>query len=337
MYIGNTCSSATTEDSFPASLAITEGEAIYDYCWYPYMSASDPVSCVFATTTRDHPIHLWDTTIGQLPCTYQAYDNMDDITAAFSISYVGRIRTTYIDEFNEPEHTSYNVGTNFGRDNKKIARGTYTNEITIRKRYVSAITPRSGTSSIKDYMYQKKLHEPLAKDKPTGMKAEDWTLLDRHALGAVRLLLAKNVAYNVVNEKTTYGLFKALSYMYEKPNHVNEFNSILSRLMSVDIKFDDEVQALLLLSSLPESWSGIVTTVSGSTGSTKLKFDSIRDLILGEDIRRKISGEYSNSLLSEEDKSRGKKQDRGQKQNISRSKSKKRGQSKNRQDITCWN
>ncbi|GJX02910.1 putative RNA-directed DNA polymerase [Tanacetum coccineum] len=155
---------------------------------------------------------------------------------------------------------------------------------------------------IEDYLYQKKLHEP----------------------------------YNVVNEKTTYGLFKALSNMYEKPSasnkvflirqlvntkmnegasvadHVNEFNSILSRLMSVDIKFDDEVQALLLLSSLPESWSGTVTAVSGSTGSTKLKFDNIRDLILGEDIRRKTSGE-------------------------SRSKSKKRGQSKNRQDITCWN
>jgi len=28
-------------------------------------------------------------------------------------------------------------------------------------------------------------------------------------------------------------------------------NSILARLMSVDIKFDDEVQALLLISSLP--------------------------------------------------------------------------------------
>ncbi|KAI7756400.1 hypothetical protein M8C21_011640 [Ambrosia artemisiifolia] len=83
----NVCSSAAIEDSFPANLAITEGEAIYDYCWYPYMSASDPVSCVFATTTRDHPIHLWDTSTGQLRCTYRAYDNMDEITAAFSIGF----------------------------------------------------------------------------------------------------------------------------------------------------------------------------------------------------------------------------------------------------------
>ncbi|GJZ21573.1 retrovirus-related pol polyprotein from transposon TNT 1-94, partial [Tanacetum coccineum] len=107
-----------------------------------------------------------------------------------------------------------------------------------------------------------------------------------HALGVVMLSLAKNIAYNVVNEKTTYGLFKALSNMYEKPS--------------------------------------TVTAISGSTRTTKLKFDNIRDLILGEDIRRKTSGEYSNFLLSVEDKGRGRKQDRWQKRNRGRSKSKKK-------------
>nr|GEX32696.1 retrovirus-related Pol polyprotein from transposon TNT 1-94 [Tanacetum cinerariifolium] len=148
--------------------------------------------------------------------------------------------------------------------------------------------------------------------KPTGMKAEDWTLLDRQALGAVRLSSTKNVAYNVMKEGASIA------------DNVNEFNSILSRLMSVDIKFDDEVQALLLLSSLPKSWSGTVTAVSGSTGSTKLKFDNIRDLILGEYIRIFLGKGFL----------RGRKQDRGQKHDRSISKSKKRGQSKNKQDIT---
>ncbi|GKA91667.1 retrovirus-related pol polyprotein from transposon TNT 1-94 [Tanacetum coccineum] len=184
---------------------------------------------------------------------------------------------------------------------------------------------------IEDYMYQKKLYKPLAKAKCTDIKAEEWALLDRQALGAVRLSLAKNIAYNVVNEKTTYGLLKALSNMYEKPNDVNEFNSILSRLMSVDIKLDDEVQALFCYSlHSPESWSGTVKTVSGLIESTKLKFDNIHDLILGEDIHRKASREYSNYLLSAEDKGRGRKQYIGQKPNRSRSKSKKRCQSKNR-------
>ncbi|XP_057544146.1 uncharacterized protein LOC130823530 [Amaranthus tricolor] len=75
------------DDSFNANLVISEGESVYDYCWYPYMSASDVTSCVFATTTRDHPIHLLDSTTGELRCTYRAYDAMDEITSAFSIAF----------------------------------------------------------------------------------------------------------------------------------------------------------------------------------------------------------------------------------------------------------
>ncbi|KAK7836441.1 telomerase cajal body protein 1 [Quercus suber] len=83
----NTCSIAADEDSYAAKLVMNEGESVYDFCWYPYMSASDPVSCVFASTARDHPIHLWDATSGELRCTYRAYDAMDEITAAFSIAF----------------------------------------------------------------------------------------------------------------------------------------------------------------------------------------------------------------------------------------------------------
>ncbi|GKA64094.1 hypothetical protein Tco_0763700 [Tanacetum coccineum] len=48
------------------------------------------------------------------------------------------------------------MGTDFGRDNKNIARGTCTNVIMIRKRYVSAVTTRSGTSS-EEHMQQREL------------------------------------------------------------------------------------------------------------------------------------------------------------------------------------
>lgn len=83
----STCSLDANEDSYAANIVVNEGESIYDYCWYPYMSASDPTTCVYATTTRDHPIHLWDSTSGQLRCTYRAYDAMDEISAAFSIAF----------------------------------------------------------------------------------------------------------------------------------------------------------------------------------------------------------------------------------------------------------
>ncbi|XP_010686286.1 uncharacterized protein LOC104900548 [Beta vulgaris subsp. vulgaris] len=86
-YPAGSFSSDPDEDSYSANLVISEGESVYDYCWYPYMSASDMISCVFATTTRDHPVHLWDSTTGELRCTYRAYDAMDEITAAFSIAF----------------------------------------------------------------------------------------------------------------------------------------------------------------------------------------------------------------------------------------------------------
>ena len=152
---------------------------------------------------------------------------------------------------------------------------------------------------IEDYLYQKKLHEPLSGKKPEKMEQADWDLLDRQALGVVRLTLARNVAFNIVKEKTTADLMKALSNMYEKPSasnkvylmrrlfnlkmtegasvtdHINEFNVITTQLSSVEITFEDEVKALILLSSLPESWSATVTAVSSSSGSAKLKLDDV--------------------------------------------------------------
>nr|XP_016474993.1 PREDICTED: uncharacterized protein LOC107796711 [Nicotiana tabacum] len=86
-WLADTSSSAADTDSYAASLVMSEGESVYDYCRYPYMSSSSPETCVFASTARDHPIHLWDATTGQLRCTYRAYDAMDEIIAAFSIAF----------------------------------------------------------------------------------------------------------------------------------------------------------------------------------------------------------------------------------------------------------
>ena len=108
-------------------------------------------------------------------------------------------------------------------------------------------------------------------------------------------------------------------------------NSILAKLMSVGIKFDDEVQALLLLLSLPDSWSGMVTTVTNSVGSDGFTFEKICDLILGEDVRRRSFGELASESLYV---IRGKKNIKD-----SGSKNKKRSQSKTRDcsSVTCWN
>ena len=66
-----------------------------------------------------------------------------------------------------------------------------------------------------------------------------------------------------------------------------------------------------------------------------MNFEVVRNSILGEDIRRRNSGESSGSLLSDE--SRGRRYEKGQNEGCSRSKSQKRGQSKCRKEIVCWN
>ena len=123
------------------------------------------------------------------------------------------------------------------------------------------------------------------------------------------------MAFNIVKEKTTSDLLKALSNMYEKQSamnkvylirrlfnlqmflngsasyRINEFNMIVSQLNYVDINFEDEIKALILMSSLPEPWDTVVAAISSSRGSEKLKFDEIHDVVLSKSIRKR-SGRF---------------------------------------------
>ena len=135
--------------------------------------------------------------------------------------------------------------------------------MTEEARKMSRIEKIDGTDfaywrmQIEDYLYGRKLHMPLLGTKPEVMKAEEWALLDRQVLGVIKLTLSRSVAYNVVKEKTTTDLMKALSGMYEKlsanntvhlmkklfnlkmaknasvTQHLNKFNTITNQLSSV--------------------------------------------------------------------------------------------------------
>ncbi|RVW80140.1 Retrovirus-related Pol polyprotein from transposon TNT 1-94 [Vitis vinifera] len=195
------------------------------------------------------------------------------------------------------------------------------------------------------------------------MKAEEWALLDRQVLGVIRLTLSRSVAHNVVKEKTTADLMKALSGMYEKPSannkvhlmkklfnlkmaenasvaqHLNEFNTITNQLSSVEIDFDDEIRALIVLASLPNSWEAMRMAVSNSTGKEKLKYNDIRDLILAEEIRRRDAGETSGSgsALNLETRGRGNNRNSNQGRSNSRNSNRNRSKSRSSQQVQCWN
>ena len=181
------------------------------------------------------------------------------------------------------------------------------------------------------YLYQKDLYLPLSRKtkKPTSMIDVEWDILDRKALGTVRLCLAASIAFNISKETTTEGLIKALAKLYEKPSssnkvflmkclfnmkmleggsvadHLNDFNTVTSQLSSVGVNFDDEVWALLFLCSLLESYNGLVMAISNSiSGSSNLNFDDVVGAILSKEMQRKSSGETSGNALSAESRGR---------------------------------
>ena len=63
----------------------------------------------------------------------------------------------------------------------------------------------------------------------------------------------------------------------------------------VEIDFDDEICALIVLAFLPNSWEAMRIALSNSTRKEKLKYNDIRDLILAEEIRRRDASEISGS------------------------------------------
>ena len=105
--------------------------------------------------------------------------------------------------------------------------------------------------------------------------------------------------HNIVKEKTTVDLMKALSSIYEKPSannkvylikklfnlkkakstlvvqHLNEFNTITNQLSTMGIEFDNEVRALILLASLPNNWEAMRMAMSNFARKSKFKYDDI--------------------------------------------------------------
>ena len=106
--------------------------------------------------------------------------------------------------------------------------------------------------------------------------------------------------------------------------HTNDFQGLVNQLNAMKMKIEDELQALLLLSSLPDSWDTLVISLSNSAPNCKLTMDMVKDSLFNEEARRKEQGiSYETEALVTENRGRGK--NRGPK---GRGKSKGRSQSR---------
>ena len=114
--------------------------------------------------------------------------------------------------------------------------------------------------------------------------------------------------------------------------HLRNFQGLLNELSTMKLELDDEVQTLLLLSSLPDSWETLVVSLSNSAPNGVINVYMVKDMF-NEEAKRKELGIFSNTETFVIEK-RGKSKSRKPSNDYNRDKS--RGKSKSRKEIKCF-
>lgn len=82
--------------------------------------------------------------------------------------------------------------------------------------------------------------------------------------------------------------------------HTSEFQDLVNQLATAQMDLEDELQALLLLSSLPKSWETLVVSLNNSAPDGKLTMSGVKDALLHEEARRRSSDQdIGQALISE--------------------------------------
>jgi hypothetical protein len=203
---------------------------------------------------------------------------------------------------------------------------------------------------VKDLLVQQGLVKALygKTKKPEKMTDDEWEELDMKAVSTIRLLLADEVMYDVMEENLTAGIWLNLEKRYMSKSltnklhlkqkfyglkmtegadlrqHINTFKQIISDMLRIDIKFEDEDKAMMLLTSLPTSYEHLVTTLL--YGKETLELEEVSGALLDHyQWKHKDSAESSGEgLVVTGYQDRGRKKDKDDKsaRGISKSKSK---------------
>ena len=81
--------------------------------------------------------------------------------------------------------------------------------------------------------------------------------------------------------------------------HLSEFQDLVNQIVTMKLIIDDELQALLLLSSLPDSWETLVVSLSNSASNGVLQLAMVKDSLLNEELEERIWARILHMLLSQ--------------------------------------
>ncbi|GKV50247.1 hypothetical protein SLEP1_g56959 [Rubroshorea leprosula] len=192
-----------------------------------------------------------------------------------------------------------------------------------------------------DKLFCKDLYDPIEHKgiKPVEINDADWRKIDRKAYGLEELFERKNALKKASLIRKLVNLkYKEGKNVFE---HLNNFQEILNELV-IELAVDDEVRALILLSSLPDSWETLVVTLSNSTRDGEMTLQLVKDSIFSEESRRKEQGIMSfefEALVTEyrgRSKQRYTRRDNDRQSQERYNKGKSKGRSKSKSKVTCY-
>ncbi|MCO5573535.1 hypothetical protein L7F22_027306 [Adiantum nelumboides] len=171
------------------------------------------------------------------------------------------------------------------------------------------------------------------------------------------LTLHKSVYFNVKDTSGAYGVWSALSNLYDKKsaashvywlkklidlrtkeftpmsNHLNEFHTIASQLQSQGVEFDGFVRAMFLLVTLPDSWDTFRMAMSNSAAPDGLKCANVESSLLMEEVNCKNVEDTKSSNAMHV---RGRSRSRGNYERRDKSKSRSRSKSRPGKGVECY-
>ena len=72
--------------------------------------------------------------------------------------------------------------------------------------------------------------------------------------------------------------------------HLNNFQGLINQATTLNLNLDDEVQALLLFSSLPDNWEKMMISISNLALNGVLTMDISKEVMMNEELKKKEQG-----------------------------------------------
>ncbi len=153
---------------------------------------------------------------------------------------------------------------------------------------------------MEDILYYKDLHDPIEGNsaKPSSMSKKECEKMHRETTGVSdsvsKLVCSIMYLMRQIKANTLFAIRKLVHLKLKEGRsvveHLSEFQDLVNQLTRMNLMIGDELQALLFLSSLPNSWDTLVVSLSNFALNGILQLAVVKENLFNEETKRKDMG-----------------------------------------------